>query len=244
VKTQSRTVRIAPSKPYPGTVRSRTTRSGSARGASATKPGGSAAAAGALSRRKFVVFVSLVGLLSLTSVMLLVLAPAPLTAGTAASLFALDDGRSMDAVFNTGVPVAKQRWTSIFIHHSRTPSGNADTLARRDGGLPDHFVIGNGSGCIDGEVQVGQRWSSQQTAGQVPGTQSVAPDCISICVVGDFDRSGPTATQRLRLTQLVTTLQGRLGVGADRVYLHQGTGTAADIGTRFPAAAFREQLLP
>jgi hypothetical protein len=62
--------------------------------------------------------------------------------------------------------------------------------------------------------------------------------------VGDFDRGAPTPTQRLRLTQLVHTLQSRLGVSADRVYLHGGSGTAADIGTAFPVAAFREQLLP
>lgn len=150
----------------------------------------------------------------------------------------------MDGVFDTGVPVVSQRWRSIFIHHSRTGSGNADTLANKAGGLADHFVIGNGAGCVDGEVQIGHRWSVQLPAGEVPGTRSVAADCITICVVGDLDRTAPTPTQRLRLTQLVNTLQGRLGVTADRVYLHQGTGTAADIGRSFPVASFREHLLP
>jgi hypothetical protein len=190
------------------------------------------------------VFISLVGLLSFTSVLLLALAPAPLLPGSAASLFAIDQPRSMDAVFDIGPPVTKQRWKSIFIHHSRTPGGNADTFANRAGGLADHFVIGNGSGCVDGEVQLGQRWMEQLPAGQVPGTQSVPRDCITICLVGDLDRAGPTAIQQLRLTQLVQTLQGRLGVRADRVYLHQGTRTAADIGAHFPVALFRAQLLP
>ena len=150
----------------------------------------------------------------------------------------------MDAVFDTGVPVVQGRWKSIFIHHSRTGSGNADTLASRVGGLPDHFVIGNGSGCVDGGVQVGHRWSSQLPAGEVPGTRSIANNCVSICVVGDLDQTAPTPTQQLRLTQLVLTLQSRLGVAGQNVYLHQGTGTAADVGTAFPVAAFREQLLP
>lgn len=203
-----------------------------------------AAANGEASRRKFYVFVSLVGLLSLTSVLLLALAPAPLTQGTATSLFAIDQPRSMDAVFDTAVPVKKQRWKSIFVHHSGTTSGNADSLATRSGGLADHFLIGNGSGCMDGEVQMGHRWSEQLTAGEVPGTRSISPDCISICVIGDLDRSQPTPTQRLRLAQLVTTLQSRLGVSAGQVFLHQGTGTPADVGSRFPVASFREQLLP
>ena len=189
-------------------------------------------------------FVSLVGLLSLTSVLLLALAPAPLSQGSAASLFAIDQPRSMDAVFDIGLPVSKQRWKSIFIHHSQTPGGNADTFANRTGGLADHFVIGNGSGCVDGEVQLGQRWMEQLPPGKVPGTQSVASDCITICVVGDFDRASPTPTQQVRLTQLVQTLQARLGVAAERVYMHQGTRTAADIGGRFPVASFRAQLLP
>ena len=211
------------------------------RGSSPATKGGATAAS---SRRKFVVFVSLVGLLSLTSVLLLALAPAPLTQGSAASLFALDQRASMDAVFETGVPVAKGRWRSIFVHHSKSTTGNADTLAAPAGGLADHFVIGNGAGCVDGELQLGHRWSSQLPAGEVPGTQSIAADCISICLVGDLDRGAPTPTQRLRLTQLVHTLQSRLGVGADRVYLHQGTHSAADIGNAFPVKTFREQLLP
>ena len=239
VKTQSRTVRTAPPKTQLARYAGKTRPSGPA---GARVAPSKAAAAG--SRRKFVVFVSLVGLLSLTSVLLLALAPAPLTQGTAASLFAIDQPRSMDAVFETKVPVSRQRWTSVYVHHSGTRSGNADSLAGRAGGLADHFVIGNGTGSVDGEIQIGHRWSSQLSAGAVPGTSSIAPDCISICVVGDLDRSGPTPTQRLRLTQLVHSLQDRLGLPADRVYLHQGTGTPADIGSRFPLASFREQLLP
>ena len=243
MKSQSRTVRTAPTK-YPGTARGRASRW--IRAAKSAKPasGGPTQNVGTGSRRKFVVFVSLVALLSLTSVLLLALAPAPLTQGTATSLFALDQPRSMDAVFETSVPVTKQRWKSIFVHHSRTPTGNADMLASGNGGLADHFLIGNGSGCIDGEIQMGHRWSGQLPAGEVPGTQSIASDCISICLVGDFDHSTPTPTQRQRLAQLVNTLQGGLGVSAAQVYLHQGSGTPADVGSRFPVASFREQLLP
>jgi hypothetical protein len=253
VKTRTRSIRTAPAKAFPRTAASDKTKptrglpnSGTGRaparsGTSGYKPIQTTAA----SRRRFTVFLSLVGLLSLTSALLLALAPDPLAPGSAASLFALDQrGSSMDAVFDTGVPVAKGRWKSIFIHHSRTPSGNADTLASPIGGLADHFVIGNGSGCVDGGVQIGNRWSNQLPAGEVPGTRSIATDCVSICVVGDFDRTAPTPTQQLRLTQLVHTLQSRLGVGAAQVYLHQGTNTAADIGSAFPVAALREQLLP
>ena len=252
MNTRTRSIRTAPAKALGRSSIPDKTRlarggpsssaAGKAHTRSASAPLGAQAGGG--SRRKFVVFVSLVGLLSMTSVLLLALAPDPLAPGSAASLFALDQQASMDAVFDTGVPVAKGRWTSIYVHHSKTSSGNADTLASRTGGLADHFVIGNGAGCVDGQVQIGHRWSSQLPAGEVPGTRSIASDCITVCLVGDFDRSAPTPTQRLRLTQLVHTLQSRLGVGATRVYLHQGSGTPADVGTMFPLTDFRQQLLP
>ena len=189
-------------------------------------------------------FISLVGLLSGTSVLLLALSPAPLKPDAAASLFALDAPRSMDVIFDTTNPVADGHWKTIYIHHSQTASGNAATLGARPGGLGDHFVIGNGSGCVDGEVQVGHRWASQLPAGPATAATSVRPDCVSICLVGDFNRTGPTPTQRLRLAQLVTTLQSRLRIRGTSVYVVQGSGTAADAGRNFPVESFRSQLLP
>lgn len=196
------------------------------------------------SRRKFFVFLSLVGLLTGTSALLLALAPAPLKPDAAASLFALDAPRSMDVIFDTTNPVAQGQWKYIFIHHSQTASGNAATLAARPGGLGDHFVIGNGSGCVDGEIQIGHRWAAQLPAGRTPGLATVRPDCVSICLVGDFNRAAPTPTQRLRLAQLVTTLQKQLAIPGSSIHLVQGTNTPADAGRHFPVDAFRQQLTP
>ena len=200
-------------------------------------------AEGAQSRRKFYVFLSLVGLLTGTSALLLALAPAPLVPGSAGSLFAIDQPGSIDVIFNTNVPVADSRWKYIYVHHSQSPSGNATTLAARPGGLADHFVIGNGAGCVDGEIQIGHRWTAQLPAGSIPGTSGVSPDCVSICLVGDFNRASPTPMQRMRLAQLVYSLQSRLRVGSDNVWLVQGTNTAADAGRNFPVSDFRAQLV-
>ena len=205
-----------------------------------TRPGKAAAA----SRRKLFVFLSLSGLLTGTSALLLALAPAPLKPDSAASLFALDAPTTMDAIFETTNPVAPGQWKYVFIHHSQTPSGNAATLAARPGGLGDHFVIGNGSGCVDGEIQIGHRWLSQLPAGRTPGLAQVRPDCVSICLVGDFNRAAPTPMQRMRLAQLVTTLQSRLGIPGSAIHVVQGTNTPADAGRHFPVDAFRQQLLP
>src|SRR5207302_2927514 len=69
----------------------------------------------------------------------------------------------------------------IYIHHSRS-GGGAPSAS-------DHFVIGNGSGLSDGEVQMGQRWEEQRSAAAPVARTRIDPTCISICIVGDFDRS-------------------------------------------------------
>lgn len=197
------------------------------------------------SHRKFIVFSTLLGVLSLTSALLMALAPAPLVPDAASSLFAVDEPRSMDVIFETKTPVPANRWRYIYIHHSQTASGNAITLGQPTNGLGDHFVIGNGDGCVDGEIQIGQRWNHQHPATPPSGANKIDAQCISICLVGDFDRTVPTPTQMRRLTQLVGALQGQLHIDANSVLLIDQQGqSAAGIGRYFPKTAFRGQLLP
>lgn len=190
--------------------------------------------------------VSLVGVLTLTSALLRALAPAPPNPQASSSLFAIDTPQSLDEVFSsTTVPVADGRWHYIYIHHSGGVAGNAQTVAESAaGGLPDHFVIGNGDGCADGEIQIGQRWTQQLVPGVTPGATQIDPDCISICLVGDFSQARPTATQQRRLAQLVGTLQTRLGISRKNVFTLQGVDKPAGVGRYFPAAEFKAQILP
>ena len=199
------------------------------------------------SQRKLVVFSTLLGVLSMTCALLMALEPAPITPDAASSLFAVDEPRTMDAVFETRTPVPANRWKHIYIHHSRTASGNALTLGQATGGVGDHFVIGNGDGCMDGEIQISQRWNQQLPAAPPSGANAVEPawsQSISICLVGDFDSTVPTPTQIRRLTQLVNSLQGQLHVEKSKVLLMPEPRSAAGVGRYFPTAAFRGQLLP
>lgn len=196
------------------------------------------------SRRRVVVFTSLIGVLSFTSALLLALAPAPLMPDAAKSLFAVDQPDTMDPIFQTEVLPAPGRWKYIYIHHSRTPDGNAITLGQRTGGLNDHFVIGNGNGAIDGEIQIGQRWNRQVSATPPAGATGIDPTCISICLIGDFDRNVPTPMQIKRLAQLVGALQSRFNIGADRVLVIPEPNSPAGSGRYFPMTALRDQLMP
>ena len=200
-------------------------------------------------QRKILVFSTLLGVLSMTCALLMALEPAPVAPDAASSLFAVgDEPRSMDAVFVTKSPIAAGRWKYIYVHHSRTTSGSALTLgANVPGGVGDHFVIGNGDGCEDGEIQVTQRWNLQQAGEPPAGVQKVEPawgQSISICVVGDFDSHVPTPTQYRRLTQLVNALQGQLHINKSAVLLVDQPRSAGGVGRYFPTAAFRGQLLP
>jgi hypothetical protein len=193
--------------------------------------------------RNVIVLTSLVGVLTLTSALLLALAPAPLAPDATNRLFAIETPQTMDVIFQTDTPMRTGRWKYIYVHHSTTTAGNALSLAQGSAGVGDHFIIGNGDGSMDGEVQVGPRWNTQSVAGIPNGATSVDPDCISICLIGDFERGVPTPTQLRRLEQLVGALQGRLRIGANNVFLDEAA-SAAGVGRYFPQTAFREQLLP
>jgi hypothetical protein len=214
---------------------------------------GKAAAELKARRRNVIVLTGLVGMLTLTSAVLMALAPAPLTPGAASSLFAVDEQHSLDSIFQTRTPVLDARgnafpgrWNYIYIHHSRTLAGDALTVGPQSSvlGVSDHFVIGNGDGAGDGEIQVGQRWNQQLPPAAPLQGATIDPAFISVCLVGDFDQTVPTPTQIKRLSQLVSTLQSRLGISRDAVVLLNDQPSAAGIGKYFPVSAFKEQISP
>ena len=198
--------------------------------------------AAAAPRRKFVVFASLVGALTLTSALLLALAPDSLRPDAARSLFASGAPQSFDVLFDTSVPMRANRWRYIFIHQSRTQSGDTLSLSQTPDGSPDHFVIGNGNGCQDGEIQITQRWTQQDTPGDIAGLPRTQLNFISICLVGDFDQTRPTAAQQQRLLQLVSALQRRLEIPVENVVLTPNGAGIAGVGRNFPVADLRAQL--
>lgn len=188
-----------------------------------------------LSRPATVVLVVLIGL-TVTAGMLWALSPIPLSPDSILNLSAATDLRGgtgtgsadqvdsmADQIFQD-VTVAPQRWTRIAVRLSGTSSGNAATLAemtatRGNGGPPDHFVICNGIGGGDGEIQVTSLWQRQRSA----FASGFAADdrTLSIALVADTGDGGspspPTAAQMARLTQLLSALQGRLAIGPDGV---------------------------
>lgn len=116
-----------------------------------------------------------------------------------------------------GAPVKKGRWKYIIVHNSGTRQGNArvfDVYHRRvrkmQNGLAYHFVIGNGNGAGDGEIEIGNRWTRQINGGHV-ASDYLNNIAIGICLVGDYNRDTPTKAQMAALDELITYLRGRVG---------------------------------
>ncbi len=176
-------------------------------------------------QRKAIGFVSLVGILTLTTAFLLALAPAPLTPGTQTTLYNVQPAATsgMEAVFQTDRPVRTGQWTGILIRQSRTTNGSARTIATPTAGVGDHFVIGNGRGSANGEIEVSARWMAQMPAMSASDATPVDAKWILICLIGDFDKSKPTELQVARLTTLVAELQSRLSIPSNHVWTLPGT---------------------
>jgi LysM repeat protein len=142
------------------------------------------------------------------------------------------------------------RWKNIVIHHSGTAEGSAkgmENYHRRvrhmENGLAYHFVIGNGQGMKDGEIFVGNRWTGQIDGGHL---HSLAQNKVSlgICLVGNFDKTKPTAAQMKSLKSLLSALETRCKIKDSLVTTHRDINV---VGTRcpgryFPVTTLRKEL--
>jgi hypothetical protein len=144
-------------------------------------------------------------------------------------------------------------WTAIVIHHSATENGNAaifDRMHREHNhweGVGYDFVIGNGTDSGDGEVEVTFRWRRQIPGAHCGGTPGnwANEDGIGICLVGNFDRTTPTARQMQALVRLVRFLQQRYKISESRIYGHNSTPGARVTncpGARFPMSTLKQTL--
>ncbi len=146
-------------------------------------------------------------------------------------------------------PVVPERnyWRYILIHHSASPSGNAasfDRMHRSKGwdGVAYHFVITNGKGGADGELQVSKRWWAQKHGAHAGGAPWLLAEernaynefGIGICLVGNFEKSKPSKRQVETLVKLVRKLQTDFNIPHESVMGHRHVKGTACPGRHFP----------
>jgi hypothetical protein len=126
--------------------------------------------------------------------------------------------------------VRRGRWKYIIVHNSGTREGNARIfdiyhlrVRHMVNGLAYHFVIGDGHGSGDGQIEIGHRWTAQLNGGHV-ASDYLNDISLGICLVGDFNRDLPTKAQIGALEELISYLRDRVGKSQGRraiIYAHK-----------------------
>jgi LysM repeat protein len=144
------------------------------------------------------------------------------------------------------IRVTPGKWKHIVIHHTATPNGNPRDIdhyhrqqRNMQNGLAYHFLIGNGDGMKDGEIALGHRWTKQLDGGHL-ASEALNAKSIGICLVGNFDRTRPTAKQMASLHALSAYLLERCRLPPGAITTHQEINTQH---TRCPGRHFALDVL-
>ncbi len=124
----------------------------------------------------------------------------------------------------------RRPWQYIVIHHSASESGNAREFDRYHrvvlgwNELGYHFVLGNGRGAPDGQIQVGPRWAKQKHGAHCKTPDNRYNDYgIGICLVGNFQSGGrPSEAQMRSLANLVNYLMRTCNISRQNILTHGG----------------------
>ena len=155
----------------------------------------------------------------------------------------LDDSNANELIYPNK---ADRPWRYIVLHHSAAAKGNYDQIDAEHrkilgiDGCGYHFVIGNGNGSGDGQIEVSRRWANQKQGVHCRNarTHDVDEYGIGICLVGDFDKNPPTPRQIAAAKALIAYLSTRYNIAQTRVADPRPPGRDQD---RLPGAAFPGQ---
>ena len=149
---------------------------------------------------------------------------------------------------------ADRPWQYIVLHHSANASGNYDQI---DGehrkvlgydGCGYHFVIGNGTGSADGQIEVAQRWVKQKHGVHCRNAKTAEIDeyGIGICLIGDLDKEPPTPRQVAAAKALIAYLGSRYSISRSKVETHSHLAATPTVcpGRYFPAQSVLARVLP
>ena len=141
-------------------------------------------------------------------------------------------------------PPPSKSWKSIVLHHSATQVGSVASIdaqhrRRKDSagnpwlGIGYHFVIGNGHGMSDGQVEATFRWR-EQLPGAHAGVRKHNAAGIGICLIGNFNEGPPTKKQISAAIKLVEKLQRRYLISRRQTLAHRDVRVTDCPGRYFP----------
>jgi hypothetical protein len=121
---------------------------------------------------------------------------------------------SVDRVVQSQACQVPNRWTRIEVYFSGTKRGSLQQPA----GAVDlncHFLVCNGVGGGDGEIQASESWQKQWSL-RTSRTWQGSDKTIRVCLIGD---GVPTDYQLKRLESLLEVLCRKFGISAGSVFL-------------------------
>ncbi len=146
-----------------------------------------------------------------------------------AGAFCLSSYYHLNPIEKTITPQAAQypaRWSSIEIYYSGTKAGNIEQLASMTGlanreDLNCHFVVCNGLGGSDGQIQSTEKWRRQWSI--IPGkTWYGSGQTIRICVIADSKNARLTDCQVKRIGELLEGLCRKFDIQTESIYYPRG----------------------
>jgi len=115
-----------------------------------------------------------------------------------------------------------RRWNCIEIYYSDTKAGNIEQLASLSGlvspeDINCHFVICNGLGGGDGQIQTTEKWQRQWSI--IPGrTWYGSEQTIRLCAIANIKTTRPTDFQIRRIEAVVEGLCRKFEIAPEFVY--------------------------
>lgn len=150
---------------------------------------------------------------------------------------------------NPWKPAGKLRdWKYIVVHHTASESGSVESIdeehrKKKDKsgnpwlGVGYHFVIGNGKGMGDGEIEPTFRWREQLHGAHAGSSnKDYNQHGIGVCLVGNFEHSAPSPAQFKAVKRLVQTLKHEYHITTENVVGHRDIRSTECPGKNFPLA--------
>ena len=178
---------------------------------------------GAMTNQLRVWKVLIVLLISMTggAIILMSLSAGPLSAGP----FCLSSYYRLvaaGAAIHSRVAQSHDRWKRIEIFYSETRMGDIKWLASINGfknakDLDCHFVICNGRGGQDGQIQPTEKWQEQASVKPQRNWHS-GQETIRVCVIASGVSCHPTDCQIKRVDSLVQALSRRFDIPPNTIH--------------------------
>jgi len=145
---------------------------------------------------------------------------------------------------------ALREWKYIVLHHTASNSGDVESIHEshlknkdKNGnpwlGIGYHFVIGNGSGMSDGEIEPTFRWK-QQMQGAHAGVADYNQHGIGIVLVGNFEDGSPSLAQVTSIKRLVRVLSREYEIETPQIIGHGDVKPTECPGAHFPLSEIRD----